>query len=232
MKKTITMLLALACSVASAALTPEDAENILSTATVVEGTSYDLTSANTGNLTFVGVVDMEKFITLRNTVTTSNHPVFLTIIDSQNNTMGAMLGDTTTKANILFDTALKQWDSTGDITNRGGWTTATGFCNAEDAVITFSYGAGSGTEVMFSYLNDDDDLAQNTRTDGGLHYSKKTITTLTFSDLFSKVYLIEGTKYTGADTQALAKAALVPEPATATLSLLALAGLAARRRRH
>ena len=242
MKKTLVALMALACPVALADLTPEEAKDILTTATTVED-SFTF-SAGQQAFTVVAVVDLEKYAALRPTLSTSNRPHIMTFTDSGNYNMGALFGDTGTMQNCLFTTF---WAEGG--ADRGGWQNLTGIGqnvattpekyigNAQGMTITLAYSAPNGdiqgTTVTFSYINNDGDVVSVTKNDTGLRFSNNTLKTLTVNtDIFSDVYMIEGTKYMGNDVVTLTKAALAPEPATATLSLLALAGLAARRRRH
>lgn len=91
-----------------------------------------------------------------------------------------------------------------------------------------------GTNVAIAvYDKNGDLLGSSYGSNTGLR-TDSSLTSIAFNDAVTSAYLYN--QYLAKDdvtslTQELGKAALIPEPTTATLSLLALAGLAARRRR-
>lgn len=103
-----------------------------------------------------------------------------------------------------------------------------------DAVLTYSH-SGNGSIAYLTVMKTDGtllnyaDKRSSYRSTGDARY----IETFTFNENYitaADAYVVDS-PITAADAFALNRAKLVPEPTTATLSLLALAGLAARRRR-
>lgn len=103
--------------------------------------------------------------------------------------------------------------------------------------LSYAYGTkdvGIGTNVAIAvYDKNGDLLGSSYGSNTGLR-TDSSLTSIAFNDAVTSAYLYN--QYLSKDdvtsiTQELGKAALIPEPTTATLSLLALAGLAARRRR-
>lgn len=90
----------------------------------------------------------------------------------------------------------------------------------------------NGTAVVLSVLYDDGTIKSIYGINTGYKYSNDPIAYLTYnSDLLEAPTVTTGTDWTKDSLIATTEAVLVPEPTTATLSLLALAGLAVRRRR-
>lgn len=107
------------------------------------------------------------------------------------------------------------------------------------ASITFVHNGGSVSCAFLSIQKSDTTFAEYYGGSGTYHYSSMVPTTFNVnSDLVSAAFVFNGTT-SQADATALNHAAIayvvptpaVPEPTTATLSMLALAGLAARRRK-
>ena len=141
------------------------------------------------------------------------------------------------------------WDGAGATTN--GNTPAVGNYNVNSVnvaplnwdnigsialTLSYAYGTqavGIGTNVAIAvYDKNGDLLGSSYGSNTGLR-TDSSLTSIAFSDAVTSAYLYN--QYLAKDdvtsiTQELGKAALIPEPTTATLSLLALAGLAARRR--
>ena len=106
--------------------------------------------------------------------------------------------------------------------------------------ITLAYGgdnvAGAGdtgTSILISVLYEDGSMKSLYGNRSGQKWSNNSITTVTYADdlMAAPEITISNTRWTEASLTSAHKDLLIPEPATATLSLLALAGLAARRRR-
>ena len=120
--------------------------------------------------------------------------------------------------------------------------------NVGSAGLVYSFGATTGTAVAFTIRDTEGTaLVDSYLTAGGLKSSSATNAVLTLhNEMVAAGYFFDDRlDYDAADYKALAAAAagaaipategwtrVIPEPATATLSLLALAGLAARRRRR
>lgn len=129
--------------------------------------------------------------------------------------------------------------------SEGSWPTGHKLSNAftlEGAVkgvITLGYAGDhatmelAGTAVAMSVLYEDGSVKSIYGLNTGYKYSNDSIAYLTYnSDVLATPTVTIGTDWTRDSLIAANKVALgVPEPTTATLGLLALAGLAARRRR-
>ncbi|MBR5888262.1 MAG: PEP-CTERM sorting domain-containing protein [Akkermansia sp.] len=91
----------------------------------------------------------------------------------------------------------------------------------------------AGTAVVFSVLYDDGSIVSIYGQNTAYKYSNDGIAYVTYdSDVLATPTITTGTDWTRESLIAANESALqIPEPTTATLSLLALAGLAARRRR-
>ena len=245
MKATLITLIAMA-GVASA-MTEQEAQNIISSATIINDT-YDFQD-NQKNFTVIGVVDLDAYAQLRPTLSSSNRPRIMTFTDSQGNVLGARFGDTRDMYNCLFITDLNDsprtnagaWNNIQNIGKSGATGTDLYIGNAKSMAITLGYsgpnGDNQGTQLVFSYTNLEGEPTTVIRNDAGLRWAANTLETFDLaeaSSVFSKVYMIEGIKYVGEDLAMLTKVATtpsVPEPTTGTLSLLALAGLCIRRRK-
>ena len=132
-----------------------------------------------------------------------------------------------------------QWQgSDNNLSDLNGDAEGTGWDNVASAGLVYSFGTTSGTAVAFTLIDTEGNaIIDSYVTAGGLKTSTAVAAALTFGDSVASSYYFN--EYKGgneADMKALAKlaavAAPIPEPTTATLSLLALAGLAARRRRR
>ena len=129
------------------------------------------------------------------------------------------------------------WQGADNLSDLNGDAEGTGWDNIASAGLVYSFGATSGTSVAFTLIDTNGNAVIDSYvTAGGLKSSSAVAAALSFGDAVSSSYYFN--EYMGgseANMKALSNAAAVaapiPEPATATLSLLALAGLAARRRR-
>ena len=130
------------------------------------------------------------------------------------------------------------WSGSGSLSDLNSNAEGTGWDNVAAAGLVYSFGATSGTTVAFTLIDTEGNAIINSCvTAGALKSDKSVAAALTFDDSVVSTYYFDsymGGKET--DMKALAYLAAttapIPEPTTATLSLLALAGLAARRRRR
>ena len=148
------------------------------------------------------------------------------------NTSGlfARWGDTTNWNSV-------QWQGSTNLSDLNGDAAGTGWDNVASAGLVYSFGATSGTAVSFTLIDKDGNTLVNSYVAAsGLKSASAGKAALTFDDsVLTSYYFNEYMGGNEANMQALsatvATTAPIPEPTTATLSLLALAGLAARRRR-
>ena len=130
-----------------------------------------------------------------------------------------------------------QWQGGTNLSDLNGDAEGTGWDDVASAGLVYSFGATSGTTVAFTLIgNDGAAIIDSCVSAGGLKSDKAGAAALTFDDsVLSSYYFNEYMGNNETSLKALASTvattAPVPEPTTATLSLLALAGLAARRRR-
>ena len=129
------------------------------------------------------------------------------------------------------------WQGSTNLSDLNGDATGTGWDNVASAGLVYSFGATSGTAVSFTLIDNDGNMLVNSYVlAGDLKSGSAGKAALTFDDsVLTSYYFNEYMGGNEANMQALsatvATTAPIPEPTTATLSLLALAGLAARRRR-
>ena len=140
-----------------------------------------------------------------------------------------------------------QWDGGTNLSDLNGEAEGTGWDSVGSVGLVYSFGTTAGTAVALTILDTEGTaLVDSYVTAGGLKSGTATNAVLTLhSEIVAASYFFDDRlAYNDADYKALAAAAagaaipategwtrVIPEPATATLSLLALAGLAARRRR-
>ena len=127
-----------------------------------------------------------------------------------------------------------QWQGNTNLADLNGDAEGTGWDAVASAGLVYSFGKASGTAVAFTLIgNDGSVLVDSYVFAEDLKSSSAGAAALTFGDSVAASYYFDGYKGgSETDMKALAGAvASIPEPTTATLSLLALAGLAARRRR-
>ncbi len=130
------------------------------------------------------------------------------------------------------------WNGSTNLSDLNGDAEGTGWDNVASAGLVYSFGATSGTTVAFTLIDTEGTaIVDSCVTAGGLKSGSAGAAALTFGDSVASSYYFS--TYMGnatADMKALANTVAItnpiPEPTTATLSLLALAGLAARRRRR
>ncbi len=129
-----------------------------------------------------------------------------------------------------------QWQGNTNLADLNGVFAGTGWDAVASAGLVYSFGATDGTAVAFTLIgNDGSVLVDSYVFAEDLKSSSAGAAALTFGGSVAASYYFDGYKGgSETDMKALAGAvatASIPEPTTATLSLLALAGLAARRRR-
>ncbi len=237
MKKTLVALFAL--GTAAMGVTLEDA--------VATGTGTLTLDEATGAITAVAVIDVTQLqaVMAKNAATNK-----YTIINFD---AGSDIGIQTNYSSYNHDAD----DNTAGVINTSGlygcWNnggaygvgmnTGTGFESTDfwaggvTAAITLTYEYSKGTSGTFTLLDAEGNVLKSL---GGTFATDLKGASLSYSSIvfdssivtegyvLNQVVTAEEAKALG---QAAATAALVPEPTTATLSLLALAGLAARRRR-
>lgn len=223
MKKTITMLLALAGMACAA-------EPIITLDS--ETTHADLT--NTTAAYIAAVMDMDTFATLVKNQTSDALVTFNLTAGPDTKQVGAgtVGNDIKGTHNKVGETISNYYTPNGDpfagLKNKLDFNSLTG------AVLTFAYDRGQGSRIILTTLNEEGVLTDYVGEIDGLKWASSQINGANIDAAYvSTANVYGGTWKDNMDElTATAHGLLVPEPATATLSLLALAGLAARRRRH
>ncbi|MDO5464025.1 MAG: PEP-CTERM sorting domain-containing protein [Akkermansia sp.] len=236
MKKTLIALFAL--GTAAMGVTLEDA--------VATGTGTQTLDSATGAITAVAVVDVAKLQTLM--IKDAELAKYTIINFDGSSDIGIQTNYSSYDHDSNADTA-KVINNSGlygcwNNGNAYGFGMGTGFESADfwaggvTAAITLTYEYNKGTTGTFTLLDAEGNVLKNLGGDFNttLRGSGLSFSTVVFdSDIVTEGYVFNQV-VTAAEAkvlgQAAAAAALIPEPTTATLSLLALAGLAARRRRR
>lgn len=121
-----------------------------------------------------------------------------------------------------------------DLADLNGDAEGTGWDVVAGAGITYTYDSANGSKCALTLCDASGEVIfSHVYTFGGLKSASSLAGDVTFGDMVT-VYYYSDTVLSEADAKqasVLAAVQSIPEPATATLSLLALAGLAARRRR-
>ena len=185
--------------------------------------------------------------------TNSTNKALIGLIDSGNNEWSTIVGTWSSKQEMLITNGVSGGESftnAGNLyysgtnwptdKNVGGYFSST---NAVKGAITLAYagdkveGEGdTGTSILISVLYEDGTIKSLYGNRAGQRWSSNYITEVTYADNLMSIpeVTISDTRWTESSLTAAHQKLLtssVPEPTTATLSLLALAGLAARRRR-
>lgn len=234
MKKTLFALFAMA-GMASAG----------TTAITLEGVAY------TDSVIVTAELSLEQLTTILWTNNTNKALIGLTDSAAPANVWSTVVGTWGGKQEMLITSGIKggesfsnagnlyysgdNWPSDKDV---GGYFSST---NAVKGAITLAYGgdkiAGDGeigTSILISVLYKDGTVKSLYGNRASQRWSWNHITEVTYADdlMSTPEIIISNTRWTESSLTSLHTELLtIPEPTTATLSLLALAGLAARRRR-
>lgn len=237
MKKTIIALFALGTT--AMGVTLEDGEAFTSS-------SYTApTTWTTGGLSVTLLLDVDQFAALFENATSSARPVFVSM--SGNSTANHIIGLAAHEENRIVGSDLVvaggTYNNQYSLTSTGGvgsdsiasidWDKVTA------AALTMALETSSqGTYFSLTVLNKDNTYTSMYAGLSGLRWSAMgDITSISVDkNVVTQAYAFDG-HITNTSAYALNEAAIaaslsIPEPTTATLSLLALAGLAARRRRR
>ena len=243
MKKTLITLLAMATSAMGADWSLSDA--VLTVDTPANSVSLTSTGITDGTFTVAAQLNADFFDEVSIGQPLLSKSSFFSVTDATNTNwhIGAAVGTstsagkivksglyTTSKAADTFAADTSGWLSIG----QDGCLTSSVTRGVDSAALTMTYDASTFTVSLYltlAYL--DREAVTITGSNTSFQWSGNTLSTLGSlemnTDSIEKIYVFAGAAT--AEQAAAMNAALVPEPATATLSLLALAGLAARRRR-
>ncbi len=126
-------------------------------------------------------------------------------------------------------------DTSIDLADLNGDAEGTGWDDVVGAAITYTFDSSNGTKGALTLIGLNDTVIINHITTlSGLKTSSATGAAISFGDMVTGYYYSNNvlSEAESKEVSKLAAIASIPEPTTATLSLLALAGLAARRRRR
>lgn len=223
MKKTITMLLALAGMACAA-------EPIITLNS--ETTHADLT--NTTAAYIAAVMNMDTFATLVTNQTSDAMVTFNLTAGPDTKQVGAGTQDGTLKGthNTIGSTVTAFY--TPNPNPVGNLKSTLDFESLTGAVLTFAYDKAEGSRIILTTLDNQGVYTDYVGEINGLKWASSLINGANIDAAYVTTANVYGGTWKNniEDITATAHGLLVPEPATATLSLLALAGLAARRRRH
>ncbi len=241
MKKTfITTLisLSLAASASAATAATWNADDLSTLSGVLTIPSGTITDTAQGDFSVTAVLDASA---VKTALTSSQWGMFLQVQDTDANENYsfnlALNGSSSSTADGIWTglgASQKNQSISDDISKGLGAAYAAG-ATYTGMAITMSIGA-SGTNFYLTLVEEDGSTINYTgATRSGWHYDSFDLRQITFSDVVTYIALDEdvltGSAAFGANSAALIATGAIPEPATTTLSLLALAGLAARRRR-
>ena len=230
MKKTIIALLAL--GTCAMGVTLEDADRL-----GYGGSTFTTTD---GNFTVALTLDVTELRSILEQGQNVSWGTDIVCYDVNGTKTGVTVNGGSASGKINTSGLYARW-GTNTNWNSTCWTGSTDLASiawdtVADAGLVYSFDGNSGTTVAFTLLDAEGTAIVDTyATAGGLKSNQAGASSISFDDSVIGVYYFNG-GVSEADAKSLAKSAAVmtgtvPEPTTATLSLLALAGLAARRRR-
>lgn len=126
-------------------------------------------------------------------------------------------------------------DTSIDLADLNGDAEGTGWDDVVGAAITYTFDLNNGTKGALTLIGLNDTVIINHITTlSGLKTASAIGAAISFGDMVTGYYYSNNvlSEAESKEVSKLAAIASIPEPTTATLSLLALAGLAARRRRR
>ena len=246
MKKTLVAILALGSLSLGASLS----DAVFSTDDLTSTTGYTFATPNPSEWTVVAALDVDTMKSYVGPGASATKHQLLTVTGANttggDGTIGINTNYTTVpadRAHIATTGIYGTWTADNSGTYNLGANTDVAklqeldWNNVGSFVVTLGSKSGNGT-CLTLYVTDKDGnvLRQSYANLPGLTSSSTTYSTVNFVDqtVVTNVAVFTS-KLSEADSLAVTKemsAMVLPEPATATLSLLALAGLAARRRRH
>ena len=191
------------------------------------------TSASTETNTWIAEIDTE-----RSGNTDYSTGLAVVYAASDNDTDASLMAGYYNNGNKLVGKNFNVTDGTTTTTylssivsSAWGYNSTTKTSDIKAAAVTISGTVGSEFSICLTMKKTDGSLLEYTGTTSGYSFSNTTdINSVSFnSSVVNSAYYFDSIATT-ANAKSL-NMALVPEPTTATLSLLALAGLAARRRR-
>lgn len=233
MKKTILLLSLFASCAMGDDLTLEDA--------IYTGTDYSTITLEESltQLTAVAVLDVDKLKSVMLSGVTAKKYTLINF--DGDNDIGVQTNYTSSSGMISSSGLWGCWSGNSSAYKFGmgtGFESESFWTGAASAAVTLTYSYDTGTTALFTLLDSAGEVLQSI---GGtwatsLKGQGLTFSAVTFnSDIVESTYIFDSVVTADNATTlslAAAKEALIPEPSTATLSLLALAGLAVRRRRR
>ena len=140
----------------------------------------------------------------------------------------------TTWTTTLNGTPIADSSAFSDLLTTWGYNTTTGENNVKEMLCSLAYKAGNqGGQCYFTVVMDNGDRYEfSGATATNYKFSYADITNLSVNPNLVTDALMFDRVLSASDVISVHSGLMVPEPTTATLSLLALAGLAARRRRR
>lgn len=229
--------------------------SVVATATTLE----EATSLNLGATTYTSTEDMWTTTAftvsmtldmnkLKEILTSSgrenkNYNLFTCNLRTSSNdnahTMGTKVIYTSASSSNTTSSVWTTANGTSGTTNLGGESylsdvVTSDWANAKEAALTMAYNKSNGSYALLSIYCSDGTILNYAGTSTGLKWSNTAgVSSITIGDeanLVKQAYLFNS-KLDATSIQSIHQS-LLPEPTTATLSLLALAGLATRRRRQ
>lgn len=155
-------------------------------------------------------------------------------VDGMSKGFGPTKWTTTLNGESISDTSVFT-----DMLTTWGYNTNTGESDVSEMLCSLVYGAGdTGGQCYFTVVMDNGNRYEFSGATGkgpnnlDYKFSYTDITNLSVNSALVSDALMFSSKLSGSDVVSVHSSMMVPEPTTATLSLLALCGLAARRRRR
>lgn len=158
--------------------------------------------------------------------------------NQSNNAAGGAVGMSTgfgptSWTTTLNGTSVSETTAFSDMLTTWGYDTATSTNKVSDMICTLTYAAAvNGGQCYFTVIMDNGDRYEFAgATTAGFKFSYNDLTNLSVNSALVTDALMFDSVLNSGDVISVHSSLLIPEPTTATLSLLALAGLAVRRRR-